>query len=147
MQHRRIIKEGPIVLATAEDGSMDPEAIASSGLFLADTRFLSRFQIRLDDVPPLLLGSTEEQPFQASYLLANSEFHGVPVRSVGILQRNTLQDQSKGPPNVQVDVSIINWCTQPIRFELSVEVDADFFDSFEARGVKRLKRGELIDLR
>jgi glycogen debranching enzyme len=144
MQHRRIIKEGPIVLATAEDGSMDPEAIASSGLFLADTRFLSRFQIMLDGVPPLLLGSTEEQPFQSSFLLANAEFDGVPLRSIGILQRNTLHDQSKGPPDVHVDISIINWCTKPIEFDLSVDVDADFFDSFEARGVKRLKRGQMM---
>jgi glycogen debranching enzyme len=147
MQHRRIIKEGPIVLATAEDGSMDPRATASSGLFLGDTRFLSRFQVRLNGALPVLLGSTEEQLFQASFLLTNEPFDGVPMRSIGILQRNTLHDQSKGPPDVNVDISIVNWCSKPIELELSIEVDADFFDSFEARGVKRLKRGETLEPR
>ena len=144
MQHRRIIKEGPIVLATAEDGSMDPAAIASSGLFLADTRFLSRFQIRLNGVPPVLLGSTEEQLFQASYLLTNDELDGIRSRSVGILQRNTLRDESKGPPDVNMAISVVNWGMKPIEIELSLELGADFFDSFEARGVKRLQRGELL---
>ena len=44
VQHRRIIKRGPVVVATNEDGSMDPASSASQGLFLADTRYLSTFQ-------------------------------------------------------------------------------------------------------
>ncbi len=145
MQHRRIIKEGPIVLATAEDGSMNPEAASSQGLFLADTRFLSRFQIRINGCEPVLLGSTEEHLFQLSYLFTNPSLDGIPTRAVGILQRNTLQERSSGLADVHMEMTLVNWSGKAVDLELSIEIGSDFFDSFEARGVKRMKRGRLMD--
>jgi len=145
VQHRRIIKEGPIVFASMEDGSIDPEGASSQGLFLADTRFLSRFQIYLDGCPPYLLGSSEEELFQASFLLANRGTSTVPDRTVGILQRNSLRERSSGLADVLVELSIVNWCMKPVAFPLSIELASDFFDTFEARGVTRLKRGRLLD--
>jgi glycogen debranching enzyme len=138
VQHRRIIKQGPVVLATREDGSMDPTSASSQGLFLGDTRFLSRFQLRINDAEPVLLGSTEEILFQASFLHTNPDLPDIRARGIGILQRNTIEEGS-----VQFEISLANWALRPLEFELSVELDSDFFDSFEARGVKRLKRGEI----
>ncbi len=145
MQHRRVIKEGPIVLAAMEDGSMDPDSASSQGLFLADTRFLSRFQIWIDGTEPVLLGSSEEKLFQASFLLTNRGSDSVPARTVGILQRNSLRERSSGLADVVIEMSVVNWCMKPVAFELSIEMESDFFDSFEARGVKRLKRGQLME--
>jgi hypothetical protein len=140
MEHRRIIKKGPVTLATREDGSMDPASASSQGLFLADTRFLSRFQVRLNEVEPLLLGSSEEILFESSYLRTNPPLGNIPAHGIGLLQRNTIE---VGMVRIQLTVS--NWTLLPLEFELSIEVDADFFDSFEARGVRRLQRGELED--
>ncbi|HEX6507742.1 MAG TPA: glycogen debranching N-terminal domain-containing protein [Chloroflexota bacterium] len=56
MEHRRIIKQGTVVVATQEDGSIDPAGTFSQGLFVGDTRFLSRFRIYLDGVSPDLMG-------------------------------------------------------------------------------------------
>src|SRR5579884_1920145 len=128
-----------------EDGSIDPEGASSQGLFLADTRFLSRFQIYLDGCPPYLLGSSEEELFQASFLLANRGTSTVPDRTVGILQRYSLRERSSGLADVLVELSIVNWCMKPVAFPLSIELASDFFDTFEARGVTRLKRGQLLD--
>ncbi|GAC1323519.1 MAG: glycogen debranching N-terminal domain-containing protein [Chloroflexota bacterium] len=139
MQHRRIIKQGPIVFATNEDGSMDPSSTSSQGLFLADTRFLSTFQIRLNGVIPVLLGSSEEILFESSFLHTNPDIPDIPARGIGILQRNTIQES-----DVNVHIVVANWSVRPISVELSVELGSDFFDSFEARGVKRLKRGQII---
>lgn len=147
MQHRRIIKEGPIVLATSEDGSMDPEAPATQGLFLADTRFLSKFQIMLNDSPPLLLGSTEEMLFELSYLFTNPDLGNISRNAIGVLQRNTLQERSSGLADVHIDITLVNWSLETVNFELRIELGADFFDSFEARGVKRLKRGTILEPR
>lgn len=140
MQHRRIIKQGPVVLATREDGSMDPTSTSSQGLFFGDTRYLSRFQIYINGEMPVLLGSTEEILFQASFLLTNDALDDIPARAIGILQRNSIAEGS-----VRFDVTLANWSLKPQTFELAVEVDSDFFDSFEARGVKRLKRGEMME--
>jgi glycogen debranching enzyme len=137
-QHRRIIKQGPIVLATREDGSMDPSSPSSQGLFLADTRFLSRFQLRINDREPVLLGSNEENLFEASYLHTNPALTDIPQRTLGILQRNRISEGL-----VRVEATIANWGVKPAECQLSIEVDSSFFDSFEARGVRRPKRGQI----
>jgi len=138
VQHRRIIKQGPVSLATREDGSMDPSGPSSQGLFLGDTRFLSTFQVRLNDVDLVLVGSSEEILFEASYLQTNQALSDIPPRGIGILQHNTIEEGA-----VRIAVTLANWAVKPVAVELSVEVDSDFYDSFEARGVKRLKRGQL----
>ena len=71
MEHRRIIKLGAVVVATHEDGSIDPTGPFSQGLFVGDTRFLSRFRIYLDGLAPSLMGSGEETLYQAGYLQTN----------------------------------------------------------------------------
>ncbi len=139
MQHRRIIKQGPVVLATHEDGSMDPSAPSSQGLFLADTRYLSRFQIRVNDLAPILLGSSEEILFESAFLHTNPALTGISANALGILQHNTIAEGA-----VQIQITLANWALEPVEFDVSVEVDSDFFDSFEARGVKRLKRGQIM---
>lgn len=121
---------------------MDPSATASQGLFLADTRYLSTFQLRLNDEIPILLGSSEEMLFQASFLHTNPDLSDIPSRGIGILQKNSIHAGS-----VTIDLTLANWALKPLSIELSIEVGCDFFDSFEARGVKRLKRGELRPIR
>ena len=138
MEHRRIIKRGPVVLATNENGTMDPTSTASQGLFLGDTRFLSKFQICLNGHELTLMASSEEILFESSFIFTNQALDGIPARGLGLLQHNTI-----GEDAVKLSVTVINWSLQPVEFELSIEVGSDFFDSFEARGVKRLKRGEL----
>jgi glycogen debranching enzyme len=139
MQHRRIIKRGPIVLATNEDGSIDPSAPSSQGLFLGDTRFLSLFRIRLNDLDPVLLASSEEMLYEASYLGTNPELTDIPARALGVALRNTIGDDT-----VTIEVLLVNWSRRPMQFELSIEIDADFFDSFETRGVQRPRRGTVM---
>ncbi len=138
MDHRRIIKRGPIVLATHEDGSMDPASAKSQGLFLADTRYLSLFKIHLNGLDPILMGSSEEILFQASFIFTNPELPGVPERGLGMLQHNSIE-----PEAVCIRLTIANWALKDVELDLSMDFDSDFYDSFEARGVKRLKRGEI----
>ncbi|MGH2443631.1 MAG: amylo-alpha-1,6-glucosidase [Chloroflexota bacterium] len=138
MEHRRIIKRGPIVLATREDGTMDPSSTSSQGLFLADTRHLSLFRVRLNGQDPVLMGSSEEILFQAAFIFTNGQLADIPARGLGILQHNTIDES-----NVKISITVANWALKPVEVEMGIEVDCDFFDSFEARGVKRLKRGEI----
>ena len=131
-----------MVVATREDGSMDPSSAASQGLFLADTRYLSTFQICIGGQCPILLGSSEEILFQASYLHTNAAFDDIPARAIGLLQRNTI-----GEDAVRIELTVVNWSLKAVSFEVDIKLGSDFFDSFEARGVKRLKRGETKPIR
>lgn len=137
MELRRIIKHGPVVLATQENGTIDPSSASTQGLFFADTRYLSRLEVRLNDLPAVFLGSSEEILFEASYLLTNPDLSDIPARAVGILWHNKIADGS-----VQMEMRIVNWSLQKASFDLSIHVDSDFYDSFETRGVVRFKRGE-----
>jgi glycogen debranching enzyme len=138
VQHRRIIKRGPVVFAAQEDGSLDPSSPSTQGLFFADTRYLSTFRMLLNGLQPILMGSSEEILFESSFIFTNPQLSGVPERALGILQRNTIEADA-----VDIVLTTVNWSLAPVEFEVSIDVDCDFFDSFEARGVKRLKRGDL----
>jgi hypothetical protein len=92
MEHRRIIKHGAVVVATQEDGSIDPTGPFSQGLFVGDTRFLSRFRIYLDGLAPSLMGSGEETLYQAGYLQTNPALPHVPARSFGLVQRTAIEN-------------------------------------------------------
>lgn len=121
---------------------MDPASTSSQGLFLADTRFLSRFQLRINGLQPVLMGSSEEILFQSSFIFTNPELAGVPARGLGILQHNKIGEEA-----VHISVTVANWSLKTAEFEISIELESDFFDSFEARGVKRLKRGKVLPIR
>lgn len=118
---------------------MDPASPTSQGLFLGDTRFLSTFQILLNDVPPVLLGSSEEVMFEASYLLTNPLLTDIPPQGIGILQKNSIETR-----HVRMEMTIANWSLRAVGLTLAIRLNADFFDSFEARGVKRMRRGKLL---
>src|SRR5579864_2931283 len=137
MEHRRIIKQGAVVVATQEDGSIEPTGIFTQGLFVGDTRFLSRFRICLDGLAPSLMGSGEETLYQAGYLYTNPALPHVPARSLGLVQRTAIENGM-----VTITLAVRNMTVNPIDFELSVDIDADFFDSFETRGVTRERRGQ-----
>src|SRR5436305_3903161 len=141
MEHRRIIKQGAIVFATHEDGSIDPIGSFSQGLFVGDTRFLSHFKIYLNGLKPQLMGSSEEELHRSGFLHTNPDLTGVPARSIGVAQRNSIEDGV-----VTIWLLLSNRTVQQVDFDLSIELDADFYDSFETRGVKRQKRGRTFDV-
>lgn len=67
MEHRRIIKQGTVVIATHEDGSIDPAGTFSQRLFVGVTRFLSRVRLQLDGARPDSMGSGQETLYQSLY--------------------------------------------------------------------------------
>jgi hypothetical protein len=110
---------------------MDPSSPSSQGLFLADTRFLSRFQLRINDQEPVLLGSSEENLFGAPYLHTNPTLTDIPQRALGIFQHNRISEGL-----VRIEMTVANWGLEPANCQLSIEVDSGFFDS-SARQIRR----------
>ena len=116
MEHRRIIKQGEVVVATEEDGSIEPTDTVTQGLFVGDTRFLSRFRLSLDGIAPSLMGSGEEKPHQAGYLFTNPALPRVPARSFGLVQRTVIEDEI-----VTITLAVRNMAIHPIDFVLSID--------------------------
>lgn len=114
------------------------------GLFFRGTRFLDRFELRLNGEFPLLLNSapTDDGSELISYL-TNPDEHRNGVIAV---QRDTVAMQRR---KALVDGTLFetlhlhNYGTAPLSLQLVLLFDADFSDIFELRGLPRQQRGTI----
>jgi glycogen debranching enzyme len=111
---------------------------ASLGLFCRDSRFLSRLELQIDGRSPVLLSSNADKGFALSALCANPRLDNIPAENVGIQREMVLNG------GLFEELTITNYSTSTVRFELSLSFDADFIDLFEIRGFDRERRGQLL---
>jgi glycogen debranching enzyme len=112
---------------------------ASLGLFCRDTRFLSRLELQIEGRSPVLLSSDARKGFALSVLCANPRIdHRIKAETIGIQREIVLNG------GLFEELTITNYSTQPLSFELSLSFDADFLDLFEVRGFQREQRGRLL---
>lgn len=121
-------------------------SIGADGLFQDDTRILSRFTLRIQGLPPEVLSSEvglDNVVFTAH--LTNPSFrdlhHTLIGRSDLYLRRRRLLWQRK----LYDALFIRNFAHSAVAFELSFEMDSDFRDVFEIRGMTRARRGGTQD--
>lgn len=114
---------------------------ASLGLFCRDTRFLSRLELQIDGRSPILLSSNAQRGFALSVLCANPRIdERIPAETIGIQREMVLNG------GLFEELTITNYSTKPVQFELSLSFEADFVDLFEIRGFNRKQRGRLLRL-
>ncbi len=122
-------------------GSLEDDETASMGLFCRDTRFLSRLELQIENRAPVLLSSTAQRGFALSVLCANPHINDrIQAETVGIQREIVLNG------GLFEDVTLTNYSTQPVQFELSLSFSADFVDLFEIRGAVREQQGQLLRL-
>lgn len=120
-------------------GSLDDKTITGMGLFCRDARFLSRLELQIEGQLPVLLSSSAQKGFALTVLCANPRVGDrIPAETIGI-QRDMVINGS-----LFEELTITNYSTQLVEFELSLSVDADFRDLFEIRGFDRKERGRLL---
>jgi glycogen debranching enzyme len=139
---RRSLKHDDTFIVLDSHGDIGASAGGPDGLFNADTRYLARLELVLDQVQPLLLGSNLRDDNSALTVdLTNPDVYrngriGLQkdmlhiVRTIFLwrgtaYQRVGLQNHSGGPAS----------------FDLTLLFDNDFADLFEVRGEKRPRRG------
>src|SRR5205823_21307 len=112
------------------------------GLFNADTRYLARLEMVLDEMQPLLLGSNLRDDNSAlSVDLTNSDVYR---NGRLVLQKDTLHIVRsiflwRGTAYQRIGLQ--NHADQPASFDLTLLFDNDFADLFEVRGERRERRG------
>ena len=115
---------------------------ASGGLFHRDTRHLSRLELRVNDGPPLLLGSNVRDDNSAFFVdLTNPDLMDgqrivmekdrVHILRTIFLWRDTAYQQ----------LGVRNYGDQAIDLRLAIHFESDFADLFEVRGARRDRRG------
>ncbi len=104
------------------------------GLYLSDTRFLSRYEFHVNRVKPVLLSASVDQSYVATFQLVNpvlpaSNGERIPRQSISIRRSRFIYD------GLHERVGVQNCASQPVEVECSFEFDADFKDIFDVRGV------------
>ena len=139
----RTIKSGDVF--GVFDGHGDCGAVPNGpeGLFFRDTRYLSRFELRLDGQRPLLLGSVIQDDNAAiSVELTNPDLR--PEDATGIPRDTLAIERTKAiwQGTCCERICFRNFGERERTFTLQIHFDADFRDLFEVRGMRRMQRGE-----
>jgi glycogen debranching enzyme len=139
---RRSLKHDDTFIVLDSHGDIGASAGGPDGLFNADTRYLARLELLLDDVQPLLLGSNLRDDNSAltidltnpdvyrqnRIVLAKDMLH--IVRTVFLWHGTAYQR-----------IGLQNHGDRVATFDLTLLFDSDFADLFEVRGEKRARRG------
>ncbi len=139
---RRALKHDDTFVVLDSHGDIGASAGGPDGLFNADTRYLARLELLLDDVQPLLLGSnlrddnssltvdlTNPDVFRNGQIVLRKDMLHI-VRTI-FLWRGTAYQR----------IGLQNHGERSASFNLSLLFDNDFADLFEVRGEQRQRRG------
>ena len=139
---RRSLKHDDTFIVLDSHGDIGASAGGPDGLFNADTRYLARLELVLDDVQPLLLGSnlrddnsaltidlTNPDVYRDGRIVLQKDMLHI-VRTV-FLWRGTAYQR----------IGLQNHGDRRASFKLTLLFDSDFADLFEVRGERRLRRG------
>ena len=139
---RRSLKHDDTFIVLDSHGDIGASAGGPDGLFNADTRYLARLELVLDDVQPLLLGSnlrddnsaltvdlTNPDVYRNGRIVLQKDMLHI-VRTI-FLWRGTAYQR----------IGLQNHGDRPASFDLTLLFDNDFADLFEVRGETRPRRG------
>jgi glycogen debranching enzyme len=139
---RRSLKHDDTFIVLDSHGDIGASAGGPDGLFNADTRYLARLELVLDDMQPLLLGCNLRDDISALTVdLTNPDvYRGDRI----VLQKDMLHIVRtiflwRGTAYQRIGVR--NHGDRPSSFELTLLFDNDFADLFEVRGARRPRRG------
>ncbi len=141
----RVLKRDDTFAVLDRNGDALPAAGGPEGLYHRDTRHLSRLELRLAGVKPLLLSSSvSDDGAVLTCDLTNPDTAGDGRRPE--LERDQLHlRRSKFLRDATCfeRITVRSYADRPLALELELRFGADFADLFEVRGERRPRRGAL----
>ncbi|WP_435168858.1 amylo-alpha-1,6-glucosidase [Paenibacillus glycanilyticus] len=135
-----VIKENDLFLITDRNGDIREGDASGKGLYTHDTRFLSRMEIRINGLSPVLLSSAAEENYISTIRLTNPH-----MESGGelILWRESIEIQRERfifEGALYETFKLTSYYPKAVQFDFSVLLESDFADMFVIRG---FQHGEL----
>jgi len=138
----RTLKHGDTFAVLDSRGDIAAASGRSAGLFHLDTRYLSRLEVLVNGMPPLLLGSNLRDDNSALFVdLTNPDIisdqrillekDSVHILRTVFLWRGTAYQRLR----------VRNYGDRPIALQICILFENDFADLFEVRGAQRERRG------
>jgi glycogen debranching enzyme len=141
---RHTLKHGDGFIVVDSHGDIGASAGGPDGFFYRDTRHLSHFEMLINGMQPLLLGSNlADDNALLSVDLANPDIY---YDNRVILQKNLLhicRTVFLSKAHLFHRFAIRNYGSYRVVLLLSLTFDADFADIFEVRGAHRPRRGSV----
>ena len=139
---RRTLKHGDTFIVVDSHGDIGASPGGTDGLFHGDTRFLSRLELLLNGVRPLLLGSNvRDDNSQLTVDLTNPDIYFdqrlvLPKDTLHVVRTIFLWGDT-----AYQRLAIRNYGDHVVDLQLTILFDSDFADLFEVRGLHRSKHG------
>ena len=132
----QVIKHDRAFFVSDSLGEVPEDKQTALGLYFRDTRFLSRLELSVDDLPPILLHSSAERNYlQVAFLafpLPTADPEAIAGEEyVGVSRRRVIC----GSLTEQIEVTNVGRAKRVVA--LTVDFDADFLDVLELRGWSR----------
>lgn len=142
IRHVLTIKHDGLFMLSDRFGDVVPDDGAALGMYFRDTRFLSRWELRIDDRRPLFLHAEADRNYSmlVETTLPNEHITPDGKRKVENLQVSRHRWLEGG---MSEQVRLNNFGMEPRRVRVELRFAADFLDLFEVRGVIRDKRGTM----
>ncbi len=141
----RTLKFGEAFAILDPFGDIPGELGAPEGIYLHDTRVLSRWQLQVAGARPLLLGSAVRN--DNAFLVCNLTNPDLLAGQKIILPREHLHLRRIGllaEEGYVERLEVRNFGREPLEIMLQYVFAADFADLFEVRGERRSQRGRLL---
>lgn len=114
--------EGSTFCVSGHDGDIDP--LRPDGLFVQDTRVISRWHLRLDGLPIEPLGVVAAEPYESVFVGRAAPRAGHSEGTV-IVERHRMVGQG-----MREDIRLRNYGIEPAGVDLTLIAEADFADLF-----------------
>lgn len=130
------ISEEAVFLVCDDWGDVPPGA--EFGLYDQDTRFLSRFELRLDGQRPVLLAARAVAAHEALHFLANAALPAVARGQLALVRRRSVGD------GMAEELVVTNHGDSDALFNLELVIEPDFAHIFEVkRGISTEAEGDV----
>ncbi len=137
----QVVKDGPTFFMSDDFGDAPRGNHAALGLYHRDTRFLSLFELAVNEIKPILLHSSTERNYSQVIELSLP----VPVEVDGHLRVDhvSLHRSRVISGSLYERIRIRNYGLRRQTLRMTLDFAADFLDIFEVRGIQRERRGQL----
>lgn len=135
---RLVIKNGRHFLVLDPQGMISGKGAGGYGLYADDTRFLSNWELSINEQKPKLLSASVREGFAGQFLYSNA-------KSAKAAEGTILIQRDLAIRNGMIEkITVTNYSTEKQIADLSIDFLSDFYDMFEVRGQIRKQRGTFL---
>jgi glycogen debranching enzyme len=127
------VLDGNTFLVTDRRGDIEASASEPLGLFSADTRYLSKWILTIDDSRPSVLSIENLNYYEVQHFLVPATGTVYVNSQISIIRRQLVTE------GLVEKLTILNHAAEPKSLRVRIALDADFADLFEVKDVLQKK--------